>query len=98
VFSLAPVLDNAMSLLSDVNNYPFNEEYNHMRGRLYCKPFYSDFDEQIRLFEDMCLVIDYNTFKSKLISKFVEFKQVVYLRALNVLDRRMKESKDKIWM
>ena len=46
-FRLCPVFDNGLSLLSDLNDYPLNEDVYSSIARVKAKPFHTDFDEQM---------------------------------------------------
>lgn len=45
-FRLCPIFDNGLSLLSDTNDYPLNDDIYACIARVKAKPFSVDFDEQ----------------------------------------------------
>lgn len=53
VFRLCPVFDNGLSLLSDLNDYPLDEDVFECISRVQAKPFHRDFDEQISAAEQL---------------------------------------------
>lgn len=46
-FRPAPVFDNGLSLLSDINDYPLNTDIYENIKKVSAKPFAADFDEQL---------------------------------------------------
>lgn len=46
-FRPAPVFDNGLSLLSDINDYPLNTDIYENIKKVSAKPFSADFDEQL---------------------------------------------------
>lgn len=52
-FRPAPIFDNGLSLLSDINDYPLDKDvYENMR-KVEAKPFSADFDEQLDAVEEL---------------------------------------------
>lgn len=46
-FRMAPIYDNGLALLSDLNDYPLNEDTYRNIGKVQAKPFDVDFDVQL---------------------------------------------------
>ena len=47
VYRFCPIFDNGLALLSDLNDYPLDNDVYHSIGRVQAKPFSMDFDEQV---------------------------------------------------
>lgn len=52
-FSLCPIFDNGLSLLSDLNDYPLEGDLFEDISRVRAKPFSRDFDEQVSAAEEL---------------------------------------------
>lgn len=52
-FRACPVFDNGLSLLSDLGDYPLDEDVFACISRVKAKPFHRDFDEQIAAAEQL---------------------------------------------
>lgn len=96
-YRYAPILDNGAALFSNVEVFPLGRNYNSMKSMVSCKPFFSDFDKQIELVDDV-LRIRYDDFKSAINGEYVGFNHEYYKRALNVLDTRLRETYGEIWV
>lgn len=97
-FVEAPILDNGAGFMSDLSKFPMDLTYNQLRERLLCKPFYSDFDKQIKLVENETLAIRYDDFIKDLEVKCVDFKYRYFERAKSILLHRLEETKNKLWI
>lgn len=104
-FSLAPIYDNGLSLLSDCSKYPLeNSRVSEMINLTKARPFSSSFKEQVDLFRDMPLLqIDTTRLYSRLNQAVKErescipFKQEEFTRALRVLHTMLYRTKGKVW-
>jgi len=47
VFRMAPIYDNGLALLSDLNDYPLNKDMYRNIGKVQAKPFDVDFNVQL---------------------------------------------------
>lgn len=52
-FRLCPIFDHGLSLLSDLNDYPVQEDVYNCISRVRAKPFSEDFDEQLSAVEHL---------------------------------------------
>lgn len=52
-FRMAPIYDNGLALLSDLNDYPLNEDTYRNVGKVQAKPFDVDFDVQLDAAEQL---------------------------------------------
>lgn len=52
-FEFAPIFDNGLSLLSDLNDYPLNDDIYDCISRIKAKPFDADFDSQLCAAEEL---------------------------------------------
>lgn len=104
VYKVAPLFDNGLSLLSDLNDYPLDGNILRLIRKVKAKPFSTSFSTQVGYFPYFPLVIDYEGFYSKLekveenLSGYVPFKQKEYHRAKAVLLRRLRETEGKLWV
>ena len=97
VFSLSPIFDNGLSLLSDVKDYPLEGSIGKMMNLVKCKPFSTNFMKQCSYFDRDPLIIDVKSFCKDLKYKTVDFKLEEYNRALTVLLKRLKQTEGIIW-
>ena len=76
LFKTAPIFDNGLSLLSDINDYSINDNIYDCIDKVKAKPFDIDFDVQMDAAEDLYgqqLKFDFN--KSDVHSIIEEFKE-----------------------
>lgn len=52
-YRLCPIFDNGLSLLSDTNDYPLNDDVYDCMGRVSAKPFSADFEKQVDAAEEL---------------------------------------------
>lgn len=52
-FRMAPIFDNGLSLLSDLNDYPISQDIYVNIKKVHAKPFSADFDEQLDAAEEL---------------------------------------------
>lgn len=93
-FDIAPILDNGAALMSSLH---FDLTKNQLYNKLSCKPFYSNFEEQINLFNNYQIGIDFNSFLSSLDSLYVEFKENEFNRAKEILLERLEKTRYILW-
>ncbi len=53
LFKIAPIFDNGLSLLSDMNDYPAGGDVYENIKKVHAKPFDTDFDEQLNAAEEL---------------------------------------------
>lgn len=98
VFKPAPIFDNGLSLLSDVEDYPMLDKVSYLRRKVKAKPFSTDFSKQCGYFDKKPLVIDMTSFVKSLDYKDVPFKKEEFLRAKNILLGNCRLSEGKLWI
>lgn len=97
-FRYAPIFDNGLSLLSDTSDYPLNSSTRYLMKKVHSKPFSSKFDKQFMLTDLKPLVIDYKSFLSSLKNSYVDFEEIEYNRAKQVLLLSLSELGGSIWI
>lgn len=97
-YSLAPIFDNGLSLLSDTRDYPMGERLYLLLRRVKAKPFNTDFIKQAKYFSDYDLLhIDIDCLYERLNSYEIEFKRKEFERAKNILLSRLNLLKGVVW-
>lgn len=103
-YRLAPVFDNGLSLLSDTTDYPLYDNTLRLMNKVKCKPFNVSFKKQLNYFVYKPLVVDYKGFLDKIdlvkgnLDLYVPFKKNEFLRACDVLLKRLKDSEGYLWV
>lgn len=104
-YRVAPVFDNGLSLLSDTSqDYRHGVALDILIRKVKCMPFVNSFDKQVKYFEHKPLVIDIDGFYKKLdlvdknLDDYIPFKKEGYLRAKQVLLKRLSEKEGTLWV
>lgn len=90
VYRAAPIFDNGGALLSDLLTYPMRDSVEVCMNRVQAKPFSTDFLNQLNFVTPIC--IEPAQFFSDVKPSTEEEK-----RAIEVLHRRLKVTKDIAW-
>lgn len=77
-FRLCPVFDNGLALLSDLNDYPLDEDVYDCIRRVRAKPFDSDFEAQVEDAEALYGMQLKFSFTQKAVAKELEFAKELY--------------------
>ena len=94
----APVFDNGLSFLSDIQYYPFYTDLNTLMKRVCSKSFSTSFERQLDYFSDYPLLqIDCYKLFDRLDTYTVEFKKKEFERSVSVLKHRLKLLKGVAW-
>ena len=97
-YKFAPIFDNGMSLLADMESFPLNKGYSVGMNSVRARPFCSDFIEQALLFEDFgVLELDYTGFINELNKIDIPGREKEFERAKGVLLRRLEETRGVVW-
>ena len=96
-YSISPIFDNGLSLLSDTGDFPLSGNYLSMLHRVKARPFSRNFKKQVGYFNTDMLKINYKGFIESINSKTVPFKEKEYNRAKNVLLYQLRTTKGAIW-
>jgi hypothetical protein len=97
-FSLSPIFDNGLSLLSDTHDYPLTTPYDKCMQLVKCKPFTTNFRKQYSYFSDLDLIkIDFDSFMNSLVENDKLFNSPEYIRAKNVLLKSLKSKEGIVW-
>lgn len=103
-YKLAPLFDFGLSLLSDLEEYPYGESVLRLSRKVKCKPFSVSFKKQLGYFDIKPIVLDYDSFYNKIklvddnIKDVVPFKEDYYHRAISVLLNRLRETEGWLWI
>lgn len=96
--SLAPIFDNGLSLLSDINDYSMNNDVITNIRKVKSRTLTSSFSKQNKLFNnEKKLTIDFDKFEKELNEIVPPFKAKEFERAKKVLLFILKCEEDKIW-
>lgn len=95
-FRLCPVFDNGLSLLSDLNDYPLDEDVFACISRVQAKPFHRDFDEQVNAAEQLYglqlrVSFDRNDVSDMLAALADIYDDAILLRVETVLREQMRK-------
>lgn len=100
-----PVIDNGLSLLSDLNKYPLRRSTDSLIRTVKSKPFSSSFSKQVRYFKDVePLVIDIDSFYSKMdvvmsnLDEYIYTGSDVFRRMYSVLCMRLNHLEGMVWV
>lgn len=100
-----PVMDNGLSLLSNIKEYPLNCDIRSLMSMVCCMPFSSNFGVQCSYFRDCDkLVIDYDSLMTNIeialnnIDDYVYYGKPVFKRMCEVLNLRLKELEGRVWV
>ena len=96
-YSLSPVFDNGLSLLSDTSDYPLGANVNVCVRNVKSKPFSTSFSKQVRYFDADLIRINYNGFLRSLDYYSDVFDNDSYKRARYVLLSRLSNTEGKLW-
>lgn len=96
-FKVAPIFDNGLSLLSDLNDYPLSVQTSKCINKVKCKPFSTSFKKQVSYFDSEPLKIDYDGFIESIKDNDSLFNCAEYNRARSVLFRRLKAEEGILW-
>lgn len=97
-YRLAPIFDNGLSLLSDLDCYPMGANISMLIRKVKSKPFSTDFKKQLGYFSSLPLLrIDYERLLFRLNEYTVEFKEKEYFRAKSVLLKMLNNLKGEAW-
>lgn len=103
-YSLGPIFDNGLSLLSDVKDYPLHKKHVDFTRMVKSRPFSTSFKKQVRYFPNKPLVIDFDGFIQKLeeiqskIDDYIPFKKEEYNRAKKVLLQQLERTEGELWL
>ena len=95
-YAFAPVFDNGLALLSDLNDYPADEDIFSCMKRIKAKPFSTDFDEQLDAAEELYGCQVRFSFTNKDVELAFEdmaeyYDGAVISRAKNILFQQMRK-------
>jgi len=95
-YAFAPVFDNGLALLSDLNDYPADEDIFSCMKRIKAKPFSTDFDEQLDAAEELYGCQVRFSFTNKDVELVFEdmaeyYDSAVISRAKNILFQQMRK-------
>ncbi|MDE6706860.1 MAG: hypothetical protein K2K06_02345, partial [Oscillospiraceae bacterium] len=93
-----PIFDNGLSLLSDLNDYPFYDNILFCMRNVKSMPFSTDSIKQFKYTSHRPIIIDFRSFKNDLVNKYVEFKSDEFERAKSVLLKRCSILEGKVWV
>lgn len=104
-YDFMPVYDNGASLLSDTTEFPMEERTVKLIDKVKAKPFSTSFKKQVEYFRSSVepLSIDIEKFNSGIalvrnnLDYSVPFKQREFIRALYVLNSRLKSLEGIAW-
>lgn len=96
-YSIAPIFDNGLSLLSDTRDYQLDYPVSKNIRKVKSKPFSTDFLKQVSYFPSQLIVIDFDSFMSSIELNKAEFKTKGGMRARQVLLRRLRELEGILW-
>ena len=101
IFKFAPVFDNGLSLLSDLNCYSFTEHPLENINRVKAKPFSKDFNTQNNLAHQWgvpLLKLDYDKFKELIENyKFTNIPSLYVDRCLSVINYNLNRLEGEAW-
>lgn len=97
-FEFAPIFDNGLSLLSDLNDYPANDDIYDCISRVKAKPFDTDFDSQLYAAEELygqqiTFSFDKNDIAAALDGMKELYSEAVLKRVYDVLLAQMRKYK-----
>lgn len=95
---VCPIFDNGLSLLSDLNAYPYGNPVRLLCSRVKAKPFSTDFSKQAKYISNRPLIIDFKRYEQDLRNKTVDFKNKDFMRATSVLLGRCRKLEGILWV
>ena len=105
IYSNGIILDNGLSLLSNVSNYRINKSAGYFLTSVRSKPFSSNRDMQISLFKgEELLKIDINSFNDKVDGIIdgnniinVSYNKEYLIRSLKVIQHMLQRTEGIVW-
>lgn len=96
-FRLAPVFDNGLSLLSDIDDYPLNRYLRENIKKVKSKPFSTSFRKQLSYFDNRLLKIDIEGFAESVRANEDVFTTTESKRSRQVLLYQLEKYEGVLW-
>lgn len=96
-FRLAPVFDNGLSLLSDIDDYPLNRSLRENIKKVKSKPFSTSFRKQLSYFDNRLLKIDIEGFAESVRANEDVFTTTESKRSRQVLLYQLEKYEGVLW-
>lgn len=96
-YNFAPIFDNGLSLLSDIDDYPFDTSTLVNMRNVKAKPFSTSFKKQCNYFSNSLLCIHYDDFIRSLDNVSAIYKSREFNRAKLVLLKNLISLEGVVW-
>lgn len=96
-YFIAPIFDNGLSLLSDINDYPIGVPLSQSIRKVKFKPFSVKYEKQLKYVGISKLIVDYDRLMNWLDRGYSEYNQKYLSRAINILKIRLRTTEGIIW-